>query len=334
MSVFQGRKYAFADDLLIFFDAHNSRQIKNAFETVKRFLANWLRSAGLSLSLEKTTAMQFSGEKIAMSELKLMGHVLTNADEMKYLGVMLNSRLNLRAHIEYLQKKLAKLTNATGWFLRSTSTLTLKEKLKVYPAVFLPTALYASEIWFAELEIKKYKDMLNRSQRAYLLAITNLYRTTSNRKIYKMLNIISLELEVYKKQTRLIGQRCDSDREADSDLDEALMEENNKQFPGELEVQIDRSLHEHLLSSYTTEVGIVITGHGPMNAYLYRFGLREDDLCRFCMEETENTAHFIEGCPGQDFKLIGAINTVKDLDEFIENSAKLIERIRVNAFFE
>ena len=99
---------------------------------------------------------------------------------MEYLGLMMNTEPNWTAHIAYLQKKLAKLTDATSWFLRSSSTLTLKEKLDIYRAVFILTALYGSELWHTEPETNKYRDILNRASRVYFLAITGLYRTISN----------------------------------------------------------------------------------------------------------------------------------------------------------
>ena len=84
--------------------------------------------------------------------------------------------------------------------------------MEIYRAVFIPTALYGSELWHTELEIKKYRDMLNRAQRVYLLAITRLYRTTSNRKIYRLLNTTSLELEVYRKQIQVNNRLKQADK--------------------------------------------------------------------------------------------------------------------------
>ena len=81
--------------------------------------------------------------------------------------------------------------------------MTLKEKLDIYQAVFLPAALYGSELWHTKLKTNKYRDILNREQRVYFLVITRLYRTTSNPKIFKLLNTISLELEVNRRPIKM-----------------------------------------------------------------------------------------------------------------------------------
>ena len=75
--------------------------------------------------------------------------------------------------------------------------------MEICRAVFLPTALYGSELWHTELETNKCRDKLNRAQRVYFLAITRLYGITGNRKIFKLLNTISLELKVYREQIQV-----------------------------------------------------------------------------------------------------------------------------------
>ena len=84
--------------------------------------------------------------------------------------------------------------------------------------------------------------------------------------------------------TRLKENREFKDEDR-SDLKEVMWKENEKRFAGKLEIELDGSVHAQLLDRYTPEVGSVLTGHGPMNAYLHRFSLGDDDLCRFCSEE-------------------------------------------------
>ena len=119
------------------------------------------------------------------------------------------------------------------------------------------------------------------------------------------------------------------ENEERSDLEEVLWGENKKQSAGKLEIELDGSVFAQLLDQYTPEVGFVLTGHGPTNAYLHRFSLRDDDPCRFCAEELEEISHFVEGCPGLDIKLESEINGTEELDKFVTDSIRLVGWLRL-----
>ena len=72
----------------------------------------------------------------------------------------------------------------------------------------------------------------------------------------------------------------------------------------------------------------MLTGHGPLGDYLVRFGLSEDDTCRFCGEDTESVEHFIEGCLGTELRLPRKVDSEEELTQLIENSAMIVGRLR------
>ena len=47
----------------------------------------------------------------------------------------------------------------------------------------------------------------------------------------------------------------------------------------------------------TRQTSALVTGHCPTNAYLFRFGLAESSICRFCHTDSETIVHLLFCCP-------------------------------------
>lgn len=62
-------------------------------------LNDWCASNNLSLNLEKISDIIFSYSKNLTNEVK--------SEPLKFLGMILDSKLNWKSHVEYISKKLA-----------------------------------------------------------------------------------------------------------------------------------------------------------------------------------------------------------------------------------
>ena len=319
---------AFADDTNLMFEARSKRKLVVAFGKAKRVILEWCGYAGLEISHKKSQLVQFSGQPVGNDWCTLDGeNVIDSVDSMKYLGVIIDKRLDWKEQVKYVVKKLEKVNNALAWILRSCRTAFVREKFVLYRSVIVANVTYAAEFWSDVLQYSKYRTMLNRAQRMPLLAITRAYRTTSYEKLFKITGVISFELEVLRR--RMIHDKSSElkrklTEDENREIDEVLRWENGKNSVKKLNVDIRVEFRNEICP----ELIWVLTGHGPFLSYLHRFGRAEGKECRLCCEEDESVQHFQEGCSALEFKIAREVASEVELCELIRNSRTLIERIR------
>ncbi|GBO13237.1 RNA-directed DNA polymerase from mobile element jockey [Araneus ventricosus] len=82
-----------------------------------------------------------------LNPIQIFGQPVPFVSEYKYLGLILDAKLNFESHIQKAVTK-AKITSfALGRLLARKSTLAVKHKLLLYKAIIRPVTLYGSPIW-------------------------------------------------------------------------------------------------------------------------------------------------------------------------------------------
>ena len=76
--------------------------------------------------------------------IKINNSIIHFSESVKYLGVIIDSKLSFASHIKYIESKL---TRANGIIGRLKSTLPKDALLKLYYALFQPHLLYGLTIW-------------------------------------------------------------------------------------------------------------------------------------------------------------------------------------------
>ena len=99
----------FADDTNLFCTHHKLDILVNDInvELVKIF--TWRRMNKLSLNIEKSNFMLFTPKGFSrnMDDISIAGQRTEEARHMKFLGVILDNKLNWRAHCEYICDKIS-----------------------------------------------------------------------------------------------------------------------------------------------------------------------------------------------------------------------------------
>lgn len=91
-------------------------------EETLRMVGGWLEEHGLTLAAEKTEAILLIGKKRCQPiNIRMQGETIRIGKELKYLGVILDTRLAYLGHVEYVKTKatsravaLAKILPRTG----------------------------------------------------------------------------------------------------------------------------------------------------------------------------------------------------------------------------
>ncbi len=110
-------------------------------------LYEWLCANRLSLNVSKTEFIVFRPPKKALTKrivLKLNGTKIYESNKIKYLGVILDSRLRWNHHINELTKKLNRVV---GMIYKVRHDSTQKVLLSLYYSLFQSHLSYWISIW-------------------------------------------------------------------------------------------------------------------------------------------------------------------------------------------
>ena len=106
--------------------------------------------------------------------------ILKQVQKIKYLGIIIDSKLNVREHMMYISSKCTKLIHASSKSAKQSLGLSHSAIYTVYKGAILTILLYGAPVWIEALEKECNKTIYNRVQRLINTKIAKAFRTTSN----------------------------------------------------------------------------------------------------------------------------------------------------------
>ena len=191
---------AFADDIALLVKGKFPNSLCEILQNLLRIIDNWASTCGLSVNPDKTQLVLFT-RKYKPPSLKLpkiRGNSLILVKEVKYLGLVIDSKLSWGPAIDN------RITKATVAFYSCKCTigkkwgLTPKLVLWIYKAIVEPILLYAVFVWWPSLTKACNTKRLEKVQRSALLGISGAMRTTSSIALNALLNILPIDLSANK----------------------------------------------------------------------------------------------------------------------------------------
>ena len=110
-------------------------------------LNNWFKANKLSLNTKKSFFMIFHRSRIktnVINKVVIDNNDLTQVKSAKYLGVIIDHKLNCIEHISYVKSKISK---GIGIMYKARQFLTKKALLMLYHAYIYPYMTYCIEVW-------------------------------------------------------------------------------------------------------------------------------------------------------------------------------------------
>jgi hypothetical protein len=94
--------YSYADDIVIIVHGKFAHTVREIMQEALNLVVKWAANESLNISLRKTAIVPFTNRwRIeGLGPLQLHGKELRMLDEVKYLGVTLDSRLNWKQHLQ------------------------------------------------------------------------------------------------------------------------------------------------------------------------------------------------------------------------------------------
>ena len=137
----------FADDSNVFLSGKNIDEVISKINEALVGLVEWLNANKLTLNVKKTHFMVFDTARSSNqinNQVIINGQVIDRVDSTKFLGVLLDSKLNFKKHIAHVRSKVSKGIYILGRARKFFDEITLKN---LYYAFIHPYFTYCREVW-------------------------------------------------------------------------------------------------------------------------------------------------------------------------------------------
>jgi len=111
------RLVGYADDTLVLSAANNVEAARSNINLFLDHVLQRIENLSLEVAPEKTEAILFRGRRrldFPNPLIRVRGSLIRVCPSMKYLGVLLDPRLNFKAHFQYVDQKVGKVIRALG----------------------------------------------------------------------------------------------------------------------------------------------------------------------------------------------------------------------------
>jgi len=197
-----GELKLFADDTAMLISHENLNILNDIANTTIKNMHEWLTGNKQSLNTKKTFCMFIHANKKKIENwiptVALEGTPLQNTQNMKYLGIIVDSKLSFQSHINQLANKLRKWI---GIFKKISSLLNFTTKKIIYFSMFYPHILYGIELYgnASNIALKKIQTIQNSA----LKSLFGYSRLSSSSKMYKELKIMKIKT-LYRYRSALL----------------------------------------------------------------------------------------------------------------------------------
>ena len=187
----------YADDIMLMFRGSSHTNILTKLGETLTHTVEWCEAHKLQISMEKSSVMPMflrRKEEYNNHPTIIQGK-LSVVSKMKYLGVVMDSKLDWYPHTQFLENKLMKIRNNLARCSRSTWGLSYHNLRTIYDHAILPVISYAAEVWSTNTS-KRAQLKLSQIQRSFLISITKAYKTVSTDALLAIAGIMPINLAI------------------------------------------------------------------------------------------------------------------------------------------
>lgn len=134
----------FADDTNIFYSNDNPSKLVEVVNRELTKIKTWMDINKLSLNLGKTKVMRFGHSKKDELAININGVEIDNVSENKFLGIIIDDKLNWKQHIRHIKTKIAKNISVIN---KIKHVIEYKALHLLYCSLVLSYLSYGIEIW-------------------------------------------------------------------------------------------------------------------------------------------------------------------------------------------
>ena len=177
----QTKVIAFVDDLIVLTRGTSKIQSENYANQDLMETERWATDNKIEFNDKKLKVLFISRKRNDDKEVNIYLNYkrLDQNEELKYLGIYLESKFNFNAHIDHCAEKSITLINMLARTAKLQWGLGHKALKTTYEAAIVPVLMYGAPIWVEGIRKSKNLAKYKRIQRLIHIKIVKAYRTTS-----------------------------------------------------------------------------------------------------------------------------------------------------------
>ncbi|GBM92307.1 Putative protein in type-1 retrotransposable element R1DM [Araneus ventricosus] len=197
---------AFADDFIFVISEPTGAKLKATAQAALTKFQHWTGKHQLKVSTEKSTTILIS-RLVSGPRVKWDNQIIKRSTSLKYLGVIIDNKLNWADHLINMKTKLTHLYQKITRIAGTNWGLDKDLRRRLYKTVAERMILHGAAAWAYPLSARQSK-LLNSIQRKFLLNITGAYSTTPTAALQVIEGILPLHIKaeqeaVYVRTARL-----------------------------------------------------------------------------------------------------------------------------------
>jgi ribonuclease HI len=216
---------AFADDLIVLTKGDTVVEAENYMNIEMKKIMEWATNNSLTFNETKSRTMLVSRRRRKREkkeiEIYVNNTIIKQEQTIKYLGIIIDSKLTFRDHINYIEEKCLKLIFSLSRSAKITWGLKQEALKTIYTGGILPLMLYGAPVWNSVLKRQCYKAKLIRIQRLINLRMAKAYRTVSNEALCIINGITPINIKIAE-----IGKLYDITKGGKYQYDREMEKEN------------------------------------------------------------------------------------------------------------
>ncbi|XP_015509714.2 uncharacterized protein LOC107216897 [Neodiprion lecontei] len=297
---------AYADDVAVVIVAKHLEEINLAFDITFSRINRWMDMMNLELAKHKTEAVLITSRKIVENiKLNVGEHEITSQPFIRYLGVMLDARLNFKQQVEHVSAKASAVVTSLSRLMPNVGGPKQSRRL-LLTSVVTSVLTYGISVWADALETQESWRKAGPVYRLSALRVASAFRTISEEAVCVISG--TLPLRVLAEERRNLYHRKRSSTLSAEDLrteerrysiarwqqlwDAAEKGRWTYRLIPRIDVWLGRNHGE--VNYYLTQM---LSGHGCFRAYLHRFKHDDSPECPACPRVAENAEHVFFECP-------------------------------------
>lgn len=185
--------YLYADDTAIFAQGNLTKSITCKIQTHLDKITNWSNRWKILFNPDKSESIIFTRKKFILphGSIQLYNNNIAWKNDIKYLGIHFDKRLNFKKHISQIISKTKRIKAALYPLLNTKSKLNSFNKLTIYKSIIRSNLTHGAPTWITA--DKNSLKRLDRIQNITLRQIINARWYVPNKTIQNDLKIPSLE---------------------------------------------------------------------------------------------------------------------------------------------